>query len=212
MGKLWHGFENPWPGPVACYDCMTSGLNKPSRRIYDTFRSWAPKLTKDEAKDLMEKGTSPKEILKMRQRIKGWDTPLLRMTLSEIRAKRKGVYGVCPTCEGEGFIPDPNPAVVTLYKGVNLFEEWEMTPPPHGTGWQLWDDPDGAPISPVFETAKDLAEWCERKYEGEEEVTSWESWILDFEDEPKPTTRTPFRIQSDHFKVFTQQPKTNLLD
>lgn len=210
LNKIWHGYENPWPGPVACYDCMTSGFNRATRKIYDTFRSWAPKLTKDEAKTLLEKGVSPKEILKMRQRASGWDTPLLRITLSEIRAARKGVFGACLTCDGEGFIPNPNPAVTTLYKSVDLFLEWEQSEPPYGTGWQLWDDPEGAPISPVFDSAKELAEWCERECE-DIDVPSWEAWIVEAAEGAKPSGRPPFRIQSDHFKVYSQ-PKVNLLD
>lgn len=34
--------------------------------------------------------------------------------------------------------------------------------PPEGEGWQLWETTtEGAPVSPVFRTPEELAEWCE---------------------------------------------------
>ncbi len=209
LGVVWHGYENPWPGPVACYLCKASGLNPASKRIFDSFKSWAPKLTKEESKALLETGVTPVEILKIKQRAKGSDTPLLRRTLSEIRGKRKGVWGDCLQCKGEGYIPNPNPAVATLYEGVDLFMEWRQTEPPVGEGWQVWDDPEGMPISPVFKTAKELALWCDRELE-DQDVGPWEEWVLQFSEVPIVETREPFRIQSDHFKLYTH--KTTSLD
>ena len=43
--------------------------------------------------------------------------------------------------------------------------EWKKyfkVDPPEGEGWQLWETTtEGAPVSPVFKTPEELAEWCE---------------------------------------------------
>lgn len=58
-------------------------------------------------------------------------------------------FGICPECEGHGHHPD------------DTFDDWEETPPPEGDGWQLWETTSrGSPVSPVFESAEDLATWC----------------------------------------------------
>lgn len=178
-----------------------------SKKLADRFRSWAPRLTIEEQKHLLEKGVTIKEIKRLRHRLPHSDTPVIRMLLVEFRARRKGFWGQCAVCKGEGFVPNPNPAVKTLYEGVNLFNEWEVTEPPHGAGWQLWDDPEGAPISPVFNSPESLAQWCVKKFKKPNDAKEWEKWIRKFRDSVPPEPRAPFRIQSDHFKVFPVNPK-----
>lgn len=59
------------------------------------------------------------------------------------------VWGVCPECQGSARHPDDS------------FDDWEETPPPEGEGWQLWETTsEGSPVSPVFASAEELAEWC----------------------------------------------------
>jgi len=78
-----------------------------------------------------------------------------QMILVETRAKRLGVYGLCPVCKGEGELPHPDEAVRKLY------EEWTEYEPPTGEGYQLWDTSGGdCPTSPVFASAEELADWC----------------------------------------------------
>ncbi len=64
-------------------------------------------------------------------------------------------WGICPTCQGHG--------AVEAYPGQRgEAEAWaeEDHEPPAGDGWQLWETvSEGSPISPVFETADDLARW-----------------------------------------------------
>jgi hypothetical protein len=179
-----------------------------TKKLADTFRSWAPKLTIAEANALMVRGVTHQEIQRLRARIRNADTPVIRMALVEIRAQRKGFWGQCESCKGEGFIPNPNPAVVTLYEGVNLFREWEPTEPPFGPGWQLWDEAEGSPDSPVFKTPEALAQWCFKKWKSPE-LKEWEKWVKSFRDQAPPKPRPHFRIQSDHFKVYlpSQTPK-----
>jgi hypothetical protein len=72
------------------------------------------------------------------------------------RAMELGVYGVCPTCEGEGRIWDSPEA-------RRKAEAWEPQEPPVGPGFQLWETTtEGSPQSPVFATLKELAAWCEK--------------------------------------------------
>ena len=69
------------------------------------------------------------------------------------RAKRLGVHGVCPICDGDGSVY-PSPAIKAEA------EAWQATNPPTGEGWQLWETvTEGSPISPVFESAEALARW-----------------------------------------------------
>lgn len=70
----------------------------------------------------------------------------------ETRAKRLGVYGKCPRCDGEGELWN-SPEV------KRLADEWEREEPPEGDGWQLWQTVSDGPISPVFSTADELIDW-----------------------------------------------------
>jgi hypothetical protein len=77
-----------------------------------------------------------------------------RWILCEFRCKQLGIERQCPTCEGEG-------AVYASDEQRAAHEAWEPTEPPTGDGWQLWETTsEGSPVSPVFETAESLAEWC----------------------------------------------------
>jgi hypothetical protein len=74
----------------------------------------------------------------------------------EARAKEMDVYGLCPTCEGEGRLWD-SPA------DKQKCEAWERQEPPVGPGFQLWETTtEGSPQSPVFTTLEELAAWCEK--------------------------------------------------
>jgi len=57
----------------------------------------------------------------------------------------------CKVCAGQGIHPDD----------LAASEAWERTEPPAGEGWQIWETvSEGSPITPVFATAGELAEWC----------------------------------------------------
>lgn len=72
-----------------------------------------------------------------------------------IRAKceRMGVEEQCSRCHGHGS--------TEKYEGQRAeADAWRREEPPAGDGWQLWETvSEGAPISPVFATADDLATW-----------------------------------------------------
>jgi hypothetical protein len=77
-----------------------------------------------------------------------------RMICIEARCKRYRVEVTCATCEGFGDIASPE-----LRK---LYDEWVPEDPPEGQGYQLWETTgEGSPISPVFETLRELCEWAE---------------------------------------------------
>ena len=178
LGKTWHGAVNPWPGPTPCMTCMGIGLNAACRKLHHTFRSWAPKMTKDEAAYLLQEGVTEEEIEKVRQRHPESDTPVVRSILVEVRARRKGIWGLCDMCAGVGDVLNVNPAVVSLYAKVNLYESWEPVNPPVGTAWQLWETEDNpSPRSPVFATAEELARYCVKNFK-KLSLKKWMEWIL----------------------------------
>ena len=71
----------------------------------------------------------------------------------EARCEREGVESRCARCEGHGSLE--------AYPGQRAeAEAWECTEPPEGEGWQIWETvSEGSPISPVFETAEQAAQW-----------------------------------------------------
>lgn len=87
---------------------------------------------------------------------RGWGHDAIdRWTATKAIIKAAGLpedWGTCPVCDGHAIHPDD----------VEASEAWEPTDPPVGEGWQLWETTsEGSPVSPVFETAEALAQWCE---------------------------------------------------
>jgi hypothetical protein len=71
----------------------------------------------------------------------------------EVRAKREGIELTCKTCGGDGdaFRDEEHRAA---------HDAWQPSEPPTGEGWQMWENTsEGSPISPVFATPEELAEW-----------------------------------------------------
>lgn len=79
-------------------------------------------------------------------------------------AKAAGIpdFGSCDTCEGEGSIEQ--------YPGQFAERDaWEPSWPEPGEGWQLWETTsEGSPVSPVFASAEELAEWLTTSEGGRE--------------------------------------------
>ena len=125
VGYAWHGYLNPWPGPIECENCSGTGLNEECQKLFRNFRRWAPRLTEEEEAFATKAGISFDELTQIHNRIWGEvDTQLIRSYLTEIRAKTTGIWGVCLICNGKQRVVNPNPAVQQLYTDVNLFEEW----------------------------------------------------------------------------------------
>lgn len=206
LGQVWHGYVNPWPGPVICGQCLGTGLSAEGKRLYDSFRSWSFRMTDVEATLLRAGGVSARDVTRLRNRNWTADTPSVRILLVEIRTKRKGTWKACDTCAGSLMVPNPNPAVQQLYEGVDLYEEWTPIEPPKGDGWQLWtgEAPDGRPYSPVFSSCEDLAKWCSKKFK-----TAYQDWLVWAQrecfitDEPKDPV---FQLKSDSLRVYMAPP------
>ncbi|MFD5089398.1 hypothetical protein ACFWMR_02265 [Amycolatopsis thailandensis] len=59
----------------------------------------------------------------------------------------------CPACSGHG-------SLEAFPCQRAEADAWQATPPPNGDGWQMWETvSEGSPVSPVFATAEDLAQW-----------------------------------------------------
>lgn len=59
----------------------------------------------------------------------------------------------CPACDGSGL------EGTTEQRAAYL--SWEASGPPAGEGWQMWQTTtEPTPLSPVFQTAEELADWC----------------------------------------------------
>lgn len=206
IGQPWHGYINPWPSPVKCSICSGLGLNEAGINLYTTFRRWAPNLTKLELEVAKQSGMDEKDLIALRNRIWSSDNDLVRSYLVEIRARRRGVWGLCSLCKGKKLIPNPNPAVQQLYTVVNLFEEWQPVEPPRGKGWQLWqlNSNGGFPASPVFESDEALSKWCSIQFKTEFE--KWLRWVSKDGSRIEPEKPT-FKLQSENIKVFDQSKR-----
>lgn len=75
--------------------------------------------------------------------------------VTSIKCKQFKQSSKCRICKGEGYI--------VINEDMKIKSEgWTPTEPPKGDGFQLWGTTnEGSPMSPVFKTAEELAEWCE---------------------------------------------------
>lgn len=83
--------------------------------------------------------------------------PNIDWLLIKYYSEKEGWDPCCPHCRGEGrlFLND---------EIKRLHEEFTWVEPPTGEGYQMWEDTsEGSPITPVFRTAEELAEYCERE-------------------------------------------------
>jgi len=183
INKRWEGFVNPYYEKCKkCPHCDGSGYNPETKKISDDWydfaqsgRRWCNKITQDEVDKLVEEG----RLMDFTHRLdsEGWrpiDPPpkitaemvnawagskrlghdaINRTVCVRQRARRLGVYGHCPACGGRGDSWETPQAKADA-------EAWEPTDPPTGDGWQLWETvSEGSPISPVFATAEELAQF-----------------------------------------------------
>ena len=170
IGEIWKGYRNPYH-PEDCPSCKGSGYNAETEEILRSFydfdgrgNRWCDDITEEEVAallkanrlwDLTRGGKIPTaaEVNHWNKTRMGHDG-VNEMILVKTRAKRLGVYGKCPLCDGVGHLwCDP--------KYEDLYENWEPIEPPIGDGFQLWEDvTEGSPVSPVFASLDELAEWA----------------------------------------------------
>lgn len=67
--------------------------------------------------------------------------------------RRLGHDPVCHKCEGHG-------SIWASKEAEDLYNSWKPEEPPAGEGYQLWETvSEGSPVSPVFATPEELADW-----------------------------------------------------
>lgn len=181
LNEVWPGYlmgpEFDWP---SCPKCEGDGYSREAQAIANTFYShqiggpnakalaWGDKLGQAEVDHLIEEGrlrvwrdgeyhAEPRTAadVNAEQRAGGFGAhdAINRMILVEFRCERLGIERLCAHCGGYGD--------VATYEQRAAADEWQLTEPPEGDGWQLWETTsEGSPVSPVFETPEALADWC----------------------------------------------------
>lgn len=207
LNKIWKGYVNPYPGPVECKHCGGSGLNPASKQVSDDFydfagtgRRWRNSITQDEVQVLVDnsrlydfthiweqgKGWQRREdaYIPTADEVNAWSHGphshdfINECILVEARCKRLGVWGNCKICKGKGRKFPPG---VSRHK-YNAWREYE---PPVGPGYQLWETvSEGSPITPVFATTEELADYCSVHDSLDRDVkTSRSAWLRMLNDE-----------------------------
>lgn len=93
--------------------------------------------------------------------------------LINYHSEKEGWDSRCPHCGGDG--------ILYLNDEIKrLHEDFRWQEPPTGEGYQIWENTsEGSPITPVFKTAEELAEYCEREGVSwyAHETASKEDWL-----------------------------------
>jgi len=80
-------------------------------------------------------------------------------------------WGICKICEGEGSLWDDP-------QNKTLAENWRQWEPPNGDGYQMWETvSEGSPVSPVFTTPEELADWMCKNDTTVTKGTTWDQWV-----------------------------------
>lgn len=185
LHMVWKGYVNPYSSQE-CSACNGSGYNRETKQLSDDWYAhsgdraarWCYKLTQDEVDALIANGRLwdftrdfipgrgwvdkdpvpfiSAEMINAIARKRFIHDAINRNICVETRAKRLGVYGLCPACGGDG-------CVWFSERVRELSDKWyeeERYGPPTGEGWQVWEDvADGSPVSPVFATSDALVIW-----------------------------------------------------
>ena len=122
--------------------------------------------------------------------------------LTEVRAKRLGVFGKCPKCKGKGETKLPR-------KMKKRYKNWHAYEPRTGPGYQLWETcTEGSPVSPVFESAEELADWCaDNATIFAREKTSRENWLKMFVGEEDLEVGSMLVSSRDYSGVAINEPE-----
>lgn len=87
--------------------------------------------------------------------------------------ERFGISRHCPRCGGYGDVFESEEA-------CDRFRNWTKEYPSTGEGWQMWETTsEGSPISPVFASPEELAEWLATNCPGEGTAEDWGIVIRD---------------------------------
>lgn len=87
------------------------------------------------------------------------------------RCEKEGHPVLCDACKGEG-------SNWVSPEAQQRAEAWVPEEPPVGEGYQIWETvSEGSPISPVFGTPEDLAEWMAKNGSGLDKDVTKEQWL-----------------------------------
>jgi hypothetical protein len=83
----------------------------------------------------------------------------------------KKSWGTCKTCNGEGSVWDTP-------ENKRLAARWRSKQPPKGKGYQIWETvSEGSPVSPVFGSPEELADWMCLHDDSVSRGTTREQWL-----------------------------------
>lgn len=139
--------------------------------IWDFDREWIKKEG-DERPRWYEKDVKPALTAKM---VNDWGLQGMNQVpewpVMKARLDRMGAPYECAHCE-EGSIWPSEEAKLA-------YENWQRVEPPDGPGYQIWETvTEGSPLSPVFETAEELAEhMATTRFGADSNGTSFDQWM-----------------------------------
>lgn len=159
-----------------CYGKGTVAIESEAERLCKHFNShWCYHLNADDVSALLqaarlhdlthvwtrEHGWKPKDpaFIPTPTEVNEWalqgmgHDSINQWIVCKAECERNGWPYTCALCNGDG---DMWPSLGIKKQA----EQWERTEPPTGDGYQLWETvSEGSPISPVFESAEELADW-----------------------------------------------------
>ena len=93
------------------------------------------------------------------------------LAVIEAELKRLGQPEQCAACKGTG-------TMWPLERIKRQHARWQREGPPAGPGYQIWETvSEGSPISPVFATPEELAEYMSHTRWGADQGSSKETWL-----------------------------------
>lgn len=177
-----------------CNNPTSPGVIQESKRLCAIFNScWMHHVNADDVAALVEAGRlydftriwtkgegwkpknppyipTPREVNEWSLVGLGHDS-LNQWVVCKAECERLGVESMCPTCHGHGEIWHSNAAKA-------LYEKWKRVEPPKGRGYQIWEAvSEGSPVSPVFATPEELAQWMTDNPDSIHRGTTYESWL-----------------------------------
>jgi hypothetical protein len=209
INQIWKGYWNPYSG-MKCKSCDGSGYSSEAKKYLDDWyalnnanyqelpngRRYNANahynhltqlevdalLAKNRLRDLTRDGHIPtvEEVNEWSKNVTlchGHDS-INQWICCEAVMKSRGVDTKCPICHGSGDLWFSE----EIEKKADEWYEKERYDPPEGEGWQLWETTsEGSPITPVFKTAEELAEYCAKTCTVFADfMHSKEEWLEDF--------------------------------
>lgn len=167
------------------YGNKEEDIVREAKRLAEVFnRSWSHHLNQDDVDALWDAERIQHRGFKSRPKARELNLAYLHgighdsinsFICINARCKKYGFETTCAHCKGDGSVWDSP-------ENKKLAEEWEKQEPPTGEGYQLWEHvSEGSPISPVFSTPEELANWLvtspNYKWARNDQGTTYEQWL-----------------------------------